>query len=112
MGSELKTAIRAPPGYHLVGADVDSQELWLASLMGDAVIGDHGATPLGWMSLQVRRSMVSYELKGNIMVLGQGCRSRPFWLEPESFFWSGSGSYSFFCFYSSVNILFLRDPNS
>jgi DNA polymerase gamma 1 len=53
VGSELKTAVRAPPGFHLVGADVDSQELWLASLMGDAVLGDHGATPLGWMSLQV-----------------------------------------------------------
>ena len=38
----------------------------------------------------------------------QGCRSwsRPFWLKPEPFFWSGSGSYS----YSTVNILFLRDP--
>ena len=34
----------------------------------------------------------------------QGCRSRLFWLEPEPFFWSGSYSYS------SVNILFLRDP--
>ena len=25
----------------------------------------------------------------------QGCRSRPFWLEPEPFFGSGSGSYSY-----------------
>ena len=24
----------------------------------------------------------------------QGCRSRPFWLEPEPFIWSGSCSYS------------------
>ena len=30
IGSELKCYIRAPPGYHIVGADVDSQELWLA----------------------------------------------------------------------------------
>ena len=47
IGSELKCYVRAPPGYHLVGADVDSQELWLASVLGDAEIGDHGATPLG-----------------------------------------------------------------
>ena len=32
-------------------------------------------------------------------------RSRPFWLVPESFFWSGSYSYS----YSTVNNLLLRD---
>ena len=32
----------------------------------------------------------------------QGCRSRCFGVEPESFFWSGSGS----CSYSSVNIYF------
>ena len=52
IGSELKCYIRAPPGYHFVGADVDSQELWLASVLGDAQVGDHGATPLGWMCLQ------------------------------------------------------------
>ena len=44
----------------------------------------------------------------------QGCRSRPFWLEPDPFLWSGSYSYSYSysCFYSysTVNILFLRDP--
>ena len=28
--------IRAPPGYSFVGADVDSQELWIAALLGDA----------------------------------------------------------------------------
>lgn len=52
IGSELKTAIRSPPGYHFVGADVDSQELWLASVLGDCERGGHGSTPLGWMSLQ------------------------------------------------------------
>ena len=36
----------------MVGADVDSQELWLASILGDAMMGEHGATPLGWMCLQ------------------------------------------------------------
>ena len=56
IGSELKCYIRAPPGHHFVGADVDSQELWLASVLGDAIIGDHGATPLGWMTLQGEKS--------------------------------------------------------
>ena len=28
--------VQCPPGYHFVGADVDSQELWIASLLGDA----------------------------------------------------------------------------
>lgn len=28
--------VQAPPGYSLVGADVDSQELWIASILGDA----------------------------------------------------------------------------
>lgn len=35
--------IQAPPGYHFVGADVDSQELWIASLIGDTHFGGtHG----------------------------------------------------------------------
>lgn len=69
IGSELKAMIQAPPGYNIVGADVDSQELWIASVLGRSfisklswvprfcVLGDahhaklHGATPLGWMTL-------------------------------------------------------------
>jgi DNA polymerase gamma 1 len=31
VGSELKAMIRAPPGFKIVGADVDSQELWIAA---------------------------------------------------------------------------------
>ena len=43
MGSELKAMVRAPPDYHLVGADVDSQELWIASVLGDMQFaGVHG----------------------------------------------------------------------
>lgn len=36
VGSELKAMVQAPPGYHFVGADVDSQELWIAAVLGDA----------------------------------------------------------------------------
>ncbi|CAG8671440.1 8748_t:CDS:2, partial [Cetraspora pellucida] len=52
IGSELKTKIQAPKGYKIVGADVDSEELWIASLIGDSQFGFHGATALGWMMLQ------------------------------------------------------------
>eukprot|EP00095_Tigriopus_kingsejongensis_P001062 maker-scaffold631_size122145-snap-gene-0.45 protein:Tk01062 transcript:maker-scaffold631_size122145-snap-gene-0.45-mRNA-1 annotation:"dna polymerase subunit gamma-1 isoform x1" len=53
IGSEFKALVEAPPGYCLVGADVDSQELWIAAVLGDAnSLGEHGCTPLGWMTLQ------------------------------------------------------------
>ena len=43
VGSELKAMVRAPLGYCLVGADVDSQELWIAAILGDAhFAGIHG----------------------------------------------------------------------
>lgn len=52
VGSELKSMIVAPPGYTFVGADVDSQELWIASLMGDAQFGLHGGSAIGFMTLE------------------------------------------------------------
>lgn len=36
IGSELKSMIQAPTGYRFVGADVDSQELWIAAILGDS----------------------------------------------------------------------------
>ncbi len=43
VGSELKAMVQVPPGYHLVGADVDSQELWIAAILGEAQFaGIHG----------------------------------------------------------------------
>ncbi|XP_055948526.1 DNA polymerase subunit gamma-1-like isoform X2 [Argiope bruennichi] len=57
VGSELKAMIQAPPGYHFVGADVDSQELWLAAVFGDSqFVGIHGCTAFGWMTLQGKKS--------------------------------------------------------
>lgn len=48
IGSELRSMVQAPDNYRIVGADVDSQELWIASVLGDASeTGIHGATPLG-----------------------------------------------------------------
>ena len=52
VGSELKSMIKAPPGYHFVGADVDSEELWIASLVGDAQFRLHGGTAIGFMTLE------------------------------------------------------------
>ena len=52
VGSELKSMIKAPPGYCFVGADVDSEELWIASLVGDAQFRMHGGNAIGFMTLE------------------------------------------------------------
>jgi DNA polymerase gamma 1 len=51
VGSELRGLVQAPTNYKIVGADVDSQELWIASLLGDSERKMHGSTPFGWMAL-------------------------------------------------------------
>ncbi|OCT89734.1 DNA polymerase subunit gamma-1 isoform X1 [Xenopus laevis] len=57
VGSELKAMVQVPPGYHLIGADVDSQELWIAAILGEAhFAGIHGCTAFGWMTLQGKKS--------------------------------------------------------
>jgi DNA polymerase gamma 1 len=52
VGSELKSMVRAPSGYCVGGADVDSQELWIASLIGDATFKLHGGNAVGFMTLE------------------------------------------------------------
>lgn len=56
IGSEQKSMIQAPPGHKFVGADVDSEELWIASLLGDSMFKIHGGTALGWMTLEGTKS--------------------------------------------------------
>ncbi|XP_053320957.1 DNA polymerase subunit gamma-1 [Spea bombifrons] len=57
VGSELKAMVQVPPGYHIIGADVDSQELWIAAVLGEAhFAGIHGCTAFGWMTLQGKKS--------------------------------------------------------
>ncbi|KAJ6781542.1 hypothetical protein PWT90_08646 [Aphanocladium album] len=56
VGSELKAMVRAPEGYSFVGADVDSQELWIASLIGDATFKLHGGNAVGFMTLEGTKS--------------------------------------------------------
>jgi DNA polymerase gamma 1 len=66
VGSELKGMIQAPSGYHFVGADVDSQELWIASIIGDTHFARiHGCTALGWMTLQVS----SFPYKVQVLII-------------------------------------------
>ncbi len=49
--------IQCPQGFNLIGADVDSQELWIAATIGDAHFAKiHGSTALGWMNLQGKKS--------------------------------------------------------
>jgi DNA polymerase gamma 1 len=56
IGSELKAMIQCPDDYLFVGADVDSQELWIASLIGDSHSAkEHGSTAIGWMTLQGKK---------------------------------------------------------
>jgi DNA polymerase gamma 1 len=52
VGSELKAMVQAPEGYCFVGADVDSEELWIASLVGDAQFKLHGGNAIGFMTLE------------------------------------------------------------
>ncbi|XP_050355266.1 DNA polymerase subunit gamma-1, mitochondrial-like [Nymphalis io] len=51
IGSELRALVQAPPGYKFVGADVDSQELWIAALLGDSASGVCGGSAFGWAVL-------------------------------------------------------------
>ncbi|KAI9810292.1 MAG: DNA-directed DNA polymerase gamma mip1 [Pycnora praestabilis] len=57
VGSELKSMVKAPPGYCFVGADVDSEELWIASLVGDAQFRLHGGNAIGFMTLEGTKAM-------------------------------------------------------
>lgn len=52
VGSELKAMVKAPPGYSFVGADVDSEELWIASVLGDSIFKIHGGNAIGFMTLE------------------------------------------------------------
>ena len=51
-GSDLKMQVEAFEHYKIIGADVDSEELWIASLLGDAQFQMHGSTSIGFMTLQ------------------------------------------------------------
>lgn len=47
IGTELKSMVEAFPGYKLVGADVSSEEAWLAGCYGDQDMGFCASTPFG-----------------------------------------------------------------
>ena len=52
VGLELKSMVRAPLGDTIVGADIDTEELWISRATGDGVFGLQGATALGWITLE------------------------------------------------------------
>jgi len=43
IGSDLKSMVQCTDGWNLVGADVDSQEQWLAALFGDSITAEKRA---------------------------------------------------------------------
>uniref|UniRef100_A0A914YRA8 DNA-directed DNA polymerase n=1 Tax=Panagrolaimus superbus TaxID=310955 RepID=A0A914YRA8_9BILA len=58
IGTNLKSMIECTEGWKIVGADVDSQEQWLAALLGDYVTGEGkaGATAFANMLLAGSKS--------------------------------------------------------
>jgi DNA polymerase gamma 1 len=51
VGTELKSMVEAPPGWLIVGADVDSEEADLAGWIGDSVSGLVGSCPFSFISI-------------------------------------------------------------
>ena len=72
IGSELKAMVKSPPGWAIVGADVDSEELWICSVMGDAQFGIHGATAIGWMTLEGSKAQGTDLHSKTASILGTG----------------------------------------
>ncbi|KAJ2002451.1 DNA-directed DNA polymerase gamma mip1, partial [Coemansia thaxteri] len=72
LGSELKSMVRCPPGTRFVGADVDSEELWVSALIGDSQFRMHGATALGWMTLQGTKAAATDLHSNTARILGIG----------------------------------------
>jgi DNA polymerase gamma 1 len=57
IGTELKTRVKAPEGWTIVGADFDGQEMHIASIYSDKWEGGHvGCSPLGNMVLSGDKS--------------------------------------------------------
>ncbi|KAJ1887121.1 DNA-directed DNA polymerase gamma mip1, partial [Kickxella alabastrina] len=72
LGSEVKSMIRCPEGFRFVGADVDSEELWISALIGDSQFRTHGATAFGWMTLQGTKAAGTDLHSNSARILGIG----------------------------------------
>ncbi|KAJ2595837.1 DNA-directed DNA polymerase gamma mip1 [Coemansia sp. RSA 1722] len=72
LGSELKSMIRCPKGFQFVGADVDSEELWISALIGDSQFRMHGGTAFGWMTLQGTKAAGTDLHSNSARILGIG----------------------------------------
>ena len=51
LGCSIKSEVEAPPGFVIVGADLNSQELGIFAAIGDALNGFHGSQPGSVMNL-------------------------------------------------------------
>lgn len=60
IGSDLKSMVQCSQGWKMVGADVDSQEQWLAALFGDSISKEKqaGATPMSHMLLSGQKNFL------------------------------------------------------
>ncbi|CAD5211506.1 unnamed protein product [Bursaphelenchus okinawaensis] len=56
LGSDLKSMVQCSQGWNLVGADVDSQEQWLAALFGDVLHGEFKAGSTAFSNMQLAGS--------------------------------------------------------
>ncbi|KAJ1647781.1 DNA-directed DNA polymerase gamma mip1 [Coemansia asiatica] len=72
LGSELKSMVRCPKGFSFVGADVDSEELWISALIGDSQFRMHGGTAFGWMTLQGTKAAGTDLHSNSARILGIG----------------------------------------
>ncbi|VDD81479.1 unnamed protein product [Mesocestoides corti] len=70
LGSEIKAMVQAPPGYCIVGADVDSQEMWIASLIGDSKVGFQGKSCFLWNNLRFMPTPIVLLMFEQISVCG------------------------------------------
>ncbi len=110
--------VHAPPGNGIVGADVDSEELLIPNCMGNAQFGMHGATALGWMTLEGTKSagtdlhsktakILGFKLKGITIRgfmgldvdIGSSCTLPQTWAatptDPTRFWFGGSECFVF-----------------
>ena len=68
--------VQAPEGYCFVGADVDSQELWIASILADAqYAGMHGE----WTEAKLPKFEANLSLRFDGLWLDEFARKEKGW---------------------------------
>lgn len=52
VGLEFKVMVKVFEGYSFVGVDVDFEEFWIVSLIGDVIFKFYGGNVVGFMILE------------------------------------------------------------